>query len=192
LNEQELIAALKKNEAPAFGQLVDLYQHRVYNTVLSIIQQEEDAEDIVQEVFVAVFHAIGTFREDARLSTWLYRIAVTKSLEWIRKKGRKKRYAFIQSLDDDTIDKHGMEIPHFHHPGVQLEKKEQAAILFAAIARLPEQQKTAFLLSHTEQLSQAEVAMIMETTISAVESLLFRAKRRLRELLAQHYDIRER
>ena len=188
MDERSLIAALKDNDATAFRQLVSDYQDLVYNVVLGLLQQPEDAEDVAQEVFVTVFHSINGFREDAKLSTWLYRISVTKSLEWIRKKKRKKRFAFMQSLDTNSNDDGVIEVPHFYHPGVQLENKERAAILFAAIAKLPEQQKTAFLLFQAEQLSQADIAVTMNTTVSSVESLLFRAKKKLREMLAHYYD----
>jgi RNA polymerase sigma-70 factor (ECF subfamily) len=188
LDEQALIAALKKGEAEAFGQLVGAYQHLVYNATLSMLQHDEDAEDVTQEVFMTVFQSIGGFKGEAKLATWLYRIAITKSLEWLRKKNRKKRFVLMQSLDNRKEDEPAWEIPHFYHPGIQLENKERAAILFAAIAQLPEQQKTAFLLFQSEHLSQADVAAAMDTTVSSVESLLFRAKKKLRTLLAHYYD----
>lgn len=191
LDEQALIAALKRGQADAFDQLVSSYQHMVYSAVLNLLQQEEDAEDVMQEVFVTVFHSIKNFRQDAKLSTWLYRIAITKSLEWLRNKKRKKRFAFMQPLDDTTGNA-PLEIPHFHHPGIQVENKERAVILFAAIAKLPDQQKTAFLLFHADQQSQADIAAIMNTTVSSVESLLFRAKKKLRTLLADYYHENEK
>jgi RNA polymerase sigma-70 factor (ECF subfamily) len=70
----------------------------VYNTVLGILQNAEDAEDVTQEAFIQVFESVSSFKGESKFSTWIYRIAVSKALDHIRKKKRKKRFAFIQSL----------------------------------------------------------------------------------------------
>ena len=80
------------------------------------------------------------------------------------------------------------EQPDFHHPGVVAEQKENASILFKAIKQLPEQQQAAFVLQKIEGLSQSEVAAVLKTTVSAVESLLTRAKANLRKILEQYYN----
>ena len=114
-----------------------------------------------------------------------------KSLEMIRKKSRKKRAGNILSLFGKE---HLVTTPTsapFYHPGVKMENKERAAILFSAIARLPENQKTAFTLHKVEDLSYNEIASIMEVTLSSVESLMFRAKQNLKKLLADYYEKNE-
>ena len=70
----------------------------VYNTAISLLQNAEDAEDTAQEVFMQVYESIGSFKEASKFSTWIYRITVSKSLDHLRKKKRKKRFAFVQSL----------------------------------------------------------------------------------------------
>lgn len=151
------------------------------------MQHQHDAEDVTQEVFAEIFQSILQFKGEAKLSTWIYRIAVSKSLEFLRKKNRKKRFGFMQGLfgnDDLSPIKH---VSDFYHPGVQLENKERAKILFAAIDKLPENQKTAFVLSKMEDLSYDEIAEIMKTSLSSVESLMFRAKQNLQKLLGDYY-----
>ncbi|MBN8785359.1 MAG: RNA polymerase subunit sigma-70 [Sphingobacteriales bacterium SCN 48-20] len=184
MDERLLVERLKEGDESAFRIIVDTWQNMVYNTVLGIVQQAEDAEDITQDVFVQVYQSIHSFKGDAKFSTWLYRIAVTKSLDHERKKKRKKRFGFIRSLfgEDNEVVIHP---PDFNHPGVALDKKEKAAALFHAINLLPENQRIAFVLNKVEGLSYQEVSDVMETSVSSVESLLHRAKSNLRKHLEE-------
>lgn len=187
LNELELIDRLKKGDDAAFKVIVDTWQDMVYNTSLGIVQSAEDAEDVAQEVFVQVYESVGQFKGDSKFSTWLYRIAVTKSLDHIRKKKRKKRFAFLESLfgaNEEEVH----HAPDFHHPGVSLENKENAAVLFKAIEKLPDNQKAAFTLHKLEGLSYQDIAEVMETTVSSVESLMHRAKGNLKKSLTEYYQ----
>ena len=97
-SEAELIRQLQQGEQEAFKNVVDLYQDMVYNTVLSIVQNDEDAEDIAQEVFVQVYQSVSSFKGEAKFSTWLYRITIAKALDHVKRKKRKKRFAFVQGL----------------------------------------------------------------------------------------------
>jgi len=187
LNELELIQQLRAGDEQAFKTLVQNYQDLVYNTALGVVQNSEDAEDVAQEVFIQVYRSIDQFKGDARLSTWIYRITTTKALDHIRSRKRKKRFAFITSLfgpNDELVH----EPVDFQHPGVALDRKEQAALLFRMIDQLPENQKVAFTLHKTEELSYQEIADVMQLSVSAVESLLFRARQNLRKLREKYYQ----
>ena len=85
MEDEALIKALQERSETAFRQLVSTYQDRVYNTCLGLVQNAEDAEEVAQDVFIEVYRSVAKFRGDAKLSTWIYRIATTKSLELIRK-----------------------------------------------------------------------------------------------------------
>lgn len=182
--EQEIIEQLRNGDETAFKELVNLYQQKVFNTALNFLQNQHDAEDIAQEVFIQVYHSIKQFKGNARLSTWLYRITITKCLDHLRSKKRKKRFAFISSLFSEKNDLL-YEAPDFEHPGVQLDRKEDAAILFKLINTLPESQKTAFLLNKIDALSYGEIALIMKISESAVDSLLQRARQNLRKKIKE-------
>lgn len=187
MNERELIALLKKKDSGAFKIVVETWQDMVYNTALGLLQNAEDAEDTAQEVFMQVYDSIAAFKEESKFSTWLYRITVSKSLDLIRKKKRKKRFAFVQSLygkNDELIN----DPPDFFHPGVKMENKENAAVLFKAIEKLPANQKTAFTLNKTEGLSYNEIGEIMKLSSSAVDALLQRAKKNLQISLKEYYE----
>ncbi|MBC8052779.1 MAG: RNA polymerase sigma factor [Sphingobacteriaceae bacterium] len=186
MSESILIEALQGRERSAFPRLVSSYQKMVFNTALGIIQNKEEAEDVAQEVFVQVYESIGQFKGESKLSTWLYRITLTKALDWQRKKNRKKRFAIVKSLFG-VNDELQYDQPDFEHPGILMENKERSVILFKAINTLPENQKVAFLLHKVEGQSHQEIADIMQTTVGAVESYLHRAKQHLRKSLAGYY-----
>jgi RNA polymerase sigma-70 factor (ECF subfamily) len=184
LTEQELIQKLKNGEEAAFKWLVEANQDRVYNTAIGIVQNAEDAEDVAQDVFIQAFRSIESFKGESKISTWLYRIATTRSLDLLRARKSKKRFGFLQRLFNDKEELQ-FDPPDFNHPGVVLERKENAAKLFKAIARLPENQKAAFTLHKLEGLSYQEISEVLQTTIPAVESLMHRAKQNLRKMLTE-------
>ncbi|MFO0357725.1 MAG: RNA polymerase sigma factor [Sphingobacteriaceae bacterium] len=163
---------------------------RVFNTAISLLQNKEDAEDITQDVFIEVYQSLDKFRQQANISTWIYRITVNKCLDLLRKKKRKKRFGFMTELFHKDTGEISVDKAHFDHPGILMEKKENARLLFAAIDLLSENQKTAFILFHIEELPQKEIAVIMDLSPKAVESLIQRAKAVLREKLGNFYDKR--
>lgn len=187
MEEKQLLQGLQARQESAFKYLVDTYQTKVYNTVLSIVQNFEEAEDVAQEVFMEVYESVEKFRGDAKVSSWVYRIATTKALEAYRKRKTQKRWGgFLSSLfgENDEVVHHPAD---FVHPGVVLENKERSTILFKAIDKLADNQKIAFTLHHVEGLSYQEITEVMQLSLSSVESLLFRAKSNLRKLLKDYY-----
>jgi RNA polymerase sigma-70 factor (ECF subfamily) len=90
LDELTLIEKLKQGDEAAFKQIVETWQNMVYNTAVGILQNTSDAEDVAQEVFVQVFESVKSFKAESKFSTWLYRITVSKALDNLRKKKRKK------------------------------------------------------------------------------------------------------
>ena len=159
----------------------------VYNLSLHYVQNVEDAQEITRDVFVIIYQSRDAFEEKSSLKTWIYRITINKSLDFIKARQRKKRFAFITSLffDDSNDLKHNPTDEH-NHPGVQLEDKEALAILFNHINQLPDNQKTALILHKIEQKSQVEVAEIMNLSPGAVESLIHRAKTNLSKKITKN------
>ena len=178
----------KYSDPNNFNELVLNYQDRVLNVIFRFLNNKEDAEDVAQEVFIEVYRSIGHFKEEALLSTWIYRIAVNKSLDVIRKKKRKKRFAYIMNLFSSPDDKKEVQLPAPHNPQSDLEQKERIQILNRTIDSLPENQKVAITLSKYEGFSNKEISEIMDTSVSAVESLIHRAKENLRKKLYLFYE----
>jgi RNA polymerase sigma factor (sigma-70 family) len=180
MTELELIALLRQGNEVAFKQVFETHQDRIYNTILYMIQSTEEAKDLTQEVFVDVFLSIENFKAHSKLSTWIYAIAIKKTLNHQRFKKAKKRFGVVLSIFNlSPVD----DAPDFVHPGILLENKELSETLYKAINELPEKQKTAFVLRQLEDLTYAEIAEVMQTTTPSVESLLFRAKQNLQKIL---------
>jgi len=188
LEEHIFIRSLQEGSQQAFNDLLEAYQQKVFNTCISFVPNKEDAEDIAQEVFVEVFKSIHKFKGNSKLSTWIFRISTNKCLEFIRKKNTKKRFGFLQSIAGNTIpiDKTGYFI-EMNHPGIILENKEKSETLFRAINQLPEAQRVVFTLHKVDGRSYQEIGEIIEKSVSSVESLMFRAKKNLQQLLEEFY-----
>lgn len=159
------------------------YQDRVYNTCLGFLKNAEDAEDMAQEVFIQVYKSYDTFLGKSEMSTWLYKIVVNKCLEQLRNSKAQKRAGQLSDIQNLEL---GSEL--FYHPGILLENKERAATLLQAIELLPENQQTAFTLHKVEGLSYEEIGKVMDKSTSSVESLMHRAKQKLKELLSVYYE----
>lgn len=152
----------------------------VYNLALQYTQNAQDAEEITQDVFLIVHEKLNTFRQESAIATWIYRITINKSLDYIKAKKRKKRFSvFGQSSVEEEIN--NPSLANFNHPGVALEDKEALEGLFALINALPDNQKTALILLKIEGFNQKETAEIMQLSAKAVESLLQRAKGNLKK-----------
>lgn len=158
--------------------MYELYKDRVFNVAISYLKNEPEAEEITQDVFVTIFQKAYQFQGKSKVSTWIYRITVNKSLNQLQINERLAT-SRLESKIEKEVD--------FVHPGVLLENKELSTYLFKAIDTLKEQQKTAFILSYIEDLPRQEVADIMNTTLKSVESLLQRAKSNLRKEIIMMY-----
>jgi len=189
MTEQEIIKGLQNQQESAFKELVQNYQKQVINTCYGIVHDRDDAEDVAQEVFIEVFRSVDYFRAESKISTWLYRIAVNRSLNFIRDNNKRK---WFQSIDDSEQNKNNelrsLSSSKSDTPEYELEKNERAAMLHKAIDGLPKNQKTAFTLSKYEDLSYQEISEVMNLSISSVESLLFRAKKNLQKKLYKCYQ----
>ncbi|MFD1470626.1 RNA polymerase sigma factor [Hymenobacter caeli] len=180
--DAELVAQLQRGSEAAFRTLVARHQGRVYRTALALLRSPEEAEDVAQEVFVEVYQTIGRFRGEAALSTWLYQLATSGALKNRRRARAKKRLAYVTSLlgFNNAVLHHP---PDHAHPLALLEGQQQLQLLLARVARLPDAQQVAFTLRHEQELSYAEIAAVLGTSVPAVESLLFRARQTLRQQL---------
>ena len=187
MNQQELIVQLQQGDGQAFKKLVDEWQNMVYNTALGIVQNADDADDITQDVFIQVYQSVSSFKGESKFSTWLYRIVITKSLDHLKKKKRKKRFGFMQSLFGNNSDEE-IHPEEFNHPGVLMENKERATELFKALQQLPDKQRIAFTLHRLEAQRHQDIAAVMELSVTAVESLIARAKGNLRQILKDYYE----
>ncbi|MGE5342204.1 MAG: RNA polymerase sigma factor [Candidatus Omnitrophota bacterium] len=188
IEEQTLIDALKKNEPQAFRLLLQTYKNTVANICYRFLFNREDAEELTQEVFIEIYRGISTFRGDAKLSTWIYQLAVSKSIDLIRSRKRKKRFGHVLSLfgmEDSVPD---IPEPNGHGPVDELENEEKGRIIREAIDTLPVNYRRVFTLSKCEFFSNKEIAEITGMTQSAVESIVHRAGKQLRTILYSFFE----
>ncbi len=183
MQEQDLIERIRTGDPRAFKELYESSVTMVYNVCFRMLGNRHDAEDVTQEVFFEAYKSLKRFRFESKLSTWLYRIAVNRSLNHQRKR-KLERWL---SLDFDQEEK-GVENFHILATKEQdadavLEKKDTERIVQEAINSLPNQQRIATLLHRYEELSYEEIAKIMNVTVASVESRLHRAKQTLAKKL---------
>jgi len=188
MNDHELIVQIiQYNDHSAFAVLVDRYQKMVTNTCRGFVSSYADAEDLAQDVFIELFESLPEFRHESKLSTWIYRIAVNKSLNYIRKKKRENIFSSFGLLFDASEKQPTKEVSNPNSSDEadrQINERELHETLKKAINRLPKNQKIAFILNKYQDLSYKEVAEVMDLSLSSVESLLFRAKVNLQEFLS--------
>jgi RNA polymerase sigma-70 factor, ECF subfamily len=164
-----------------FESIYTEYKNLVFNVCLHYVLNREDAQDVAQEVFVKLYHNLNQYNpETASLKTWIYRIAINQSLDFLKAKKTKKRFGFITSLFHPDSNE---PIHDIAHPGIAVEDKESLEEILVIIQSLPENQKTAIILAKIEDRPQKEVAEIMEINIKAVESLISRAKQSIEKKL---------
>lgn len=168
-----------------FEKLYHEYKKLVFNVALNYLQNIEDAEEITQDVFVKIYNSVDNFKQESSYKTWIYRITINQCLDYIKQKNSQKRF-FIFGKKSQNEQEY-LTSSTFEHPGILMENKEEAAILFSVINTLTENQKTAFLLSKLDGMSNSEISEIMELSISSIESLVFRAKVTLQEKLGEKF-----
>lgn len=191
-NDTGLLELIANGDETAFKSLYNRFNAQVYNTALVYIQNQFEAEEITQDVFLEIHKSAKGFDGKSSLSTWIYRITINKSIDRLRYNSRKKRFAKFINLFSQDENEFINDVPFFDHPGVLNENKEKADILFKALNKLTEQQKTAFILTYIEGLTGKEAAETMNISSKAVESLIQRAKVNLRKELEKFYPERRK
>jgi len=182
--EQALVERLTRGETSAFQELVEQNKKKVYYLALDIVGNHHDAEDISQEVFLKVFRSFQTFKRDARLSSWLYRITVNASIDHLRKKS-----AVPEKMQDEFLEEH---LPH--NPAGSLEftgDPERSAEtrliqehIENALQKISAQERSAFVLRHYHDLMIKDIAEVMNVSVGTVKSYLFRGIKKLQRELA--------
>jgi RNA polymerase sigma-70 factor (ECF subfamily) len=178
--DSELLDRLATGDEAAFRLLVERHIDRAYAIALRIVGNAADAEDVVQDTMLKIWSHRGRWQHGrAKFSTWLYRVISNRCID-LRRKPRNENVETVPEVADDQPG--AVEI---------IERNELNGMLELAMQRLPEQQRIAVIFSYHENMSNGEIALVMDTTVAAVESLLKRGRQQLRQLLRKHErDIR--
>lgn len=189
MEEHKFIQKLRAGDRGAFNELVLAHKDAILNVCYGYVKNADEAEDLTQEVFLEVYKTISKFQEQSALSTWMYRIAVSKSLDALKHKKSKKRAAFFEKRTRSESADLEMEQKAGDSPDPQatLEQKQQREFIDHCLTQLAETQRTAFILSQQDGLSYKEIADVMGKSLSSVESLVHRSKQSLRKIMTELY-----
>jgi RNA polymerase sigma-70 factor (ECF subfamily) len=177
--EREVVEACRRGEREAFDRVVERYQRDVYRLCYRYVNNHEDANDLAQEVFLKAWRAIGRFRGESSLRTWLYRIGVNACLNF-----RALRRPVTQELPEGLADP---------LPGAEAraESDDEARRVREAVSRLPEKQRATLILKVYHELTHEEVAEILGSRVGTVKANLFHALGNLRRLVAAEKEKNE-
>ena len=186
--EALLIAELCEGDETAFAALVEKYKRTVYRIAMQITQNHADADDVMQESFIKAYRSIHTFRQDAAFETWLYRIAVNEALNFVKRRDRRREYAFDEeteaAIDPVTLRK----AQEARDPHLLAEKAELRQWVTKAVNSLSLKHRTVVHLHEFEGLTHAEIAAILNCSEGTVRSRLHYARKKLRTLLKPYVD----
>ena len=179
-----LMLRFQNGDETAFREIVEQYKLSVLNLCYRFVNNKEDAEDLAQDVFIRILKAAPRYKPDASLSTWIYRITVNVCLNFQRRKKILNFFSLNHQYESgQTAEDRLPELVSEEQPETNLEKKELQIIIQNAIQSLPENQQTVVILHRYEGHSYQEIADVLDTTVSAVESRLHRAKLNLKKKL---------
>ena len=186
VEEQALVEAWRQGDYHSFEKIVDAHERKIYNLALRMLGNPDDARDILQDTFIKVYNHLDRFRGDARLSTWIYRIAMNEALMKIRREKGK-----MVSLDTFSVSEgevRSLDIEDWaQKPLDKLLTKELGERMQEAVTALPEDYRAVFLLRDIEGLSNADIAGVLDISVPAVKSRLHRARLFLRGELSKYY-----
>lgn len=181
--DEQLVRKSQNDDERAFGQLVSRYESKVYSLALKMLRNPEDAEDVLQDTFLRAYRGIKSFKGNSTFSTWVYRITANSALMRLR-----KRQLPTVSIDDADEREAPINIADWAPgPVEQMLNQETQAAMTEAIEALPPEFRQVFVLRDIEELSNAEVAEILDLSVAAVKSRLHRARLKVRNRLATYF-----
>ncbi|MBU7007256.1 RNA polymerase sigma factor [Phosphitispora fastidiosa] len=183
--DELLIKKIIAGDSGSFEKLVSRYQKKIFAFVYRMVESREDAGDLTQEVFLQVFRSLNTFRGDAKLNTWLYRIASNKTLDFLRKNKKTRLVAFDS---EDYQGEPSLTCSPEANPEQIVLKEEKMRRLRRLIAGLPDRYRLALVLYHYQELTYQQIAETLDIPVKTVATRLYRAKLILRETLRGDTD----
>jgi RNA polymerase sigma-70 factor (ECF subfamily) len=186
LTDEELVRRAREGSDEAFAELVERYTSLVYRVAIGITASAPEAEEVVQETFLRVFRSLDQYQPArASFKTWVLTIARNQSINVYSYLKRRATRAFsdVFGYENDSMEEHIPAAEDSHDAEHLLATKQEMARVQGALNELPERQRTALMLKAQEDMSYAEIAVIMGASASSVESLIFRARKRLLEIM---------
>jgi RNA polymerase sigma-70 factor (ECF subfamily) len=190
-NAQDLrwMARIKTGDTEALRELIEAHQHRIVGTVTKMLGDDSDAEDIAQQVFIRLWKSAGRYEPTAKFTTWLFKITRNLVFNELRRRKRHPATSLDRPLDPDEPERTLQAADtSTKTPDTALLDDEMQAAIQRAIDELPETQRMAIILRRYDDISYEEIGEILDLSVPAVKSVLFRARTELREKLKQYLD----
>ncbi|WP_249300325.1 RNA polymerase sigma factor [Feifania hominis] len=185
MTDLDYIKLVQQGDRDAFAHLVRLYEKKVYNIALRMCQNPEDANDVSQEVFLRVYRSIHSFKGESTFSTYLYRVAVNLSIDFMRK--NRRRQGDVSLYQGEDGEEYELNLPdRSGSPEELAERREQRRALLGCIAALPERHRQMIVLRDLSGLSYDEIARVMQCNEGTVKSRISRAREALRRELVKN------
>jgi RNA polymerase sigma-70 factor (ECF subfamily) len=185
LSDEEVVARVRAGDTPLFEIVMRRYNQRLFRAARAILRDDADAEDAVQQAYLAAYAHLDQFAGAARFSTWLTRIAIREALGKLRTRKRRGEVALDEGAVEEMMTDDGNEPAS---PEAEAERRELGGLLEAAVDTLPEIYRVVFMMREVEQLSTQETADCLELSEEAVKVRLHRARAMLRENLFKRVD----
>lgn len=189
-NAQDLrwMESIKQGDTEALRALIECHQHRIVGTVAKMLGDESDAEDIAQQVFIRVWKSAGRYEPTAKFTTWLFKITRNLVFNELRRRKRHPAQSLDRPFDDEDDRPMQAPDPGAKSPDRTLLDEEMQLAIQRAIDELPETQRMAVVLRRYDDISYEEIGEILDLTVPAVKSVLFRARTELREKLKKYLE----
>lgn len=184
VTDEELVRKSKEDDERAFGELVSRYESKVYSLALRMVRNPEDAEDVLQDTFLRAYRGIKSFQGASTFSTWVYRITANSALMRLRK----KQLPTVSIEDQEERETPVNIVDWAPGPVEQLLSQELQHEMDEAIEALPPEFRQVFILRDVEEMSNAEVAEVLDLSVAAVKSRLHRARLKVRNRLAGYFS----
>ncbi|WDV47342.1 sigma-70 family RNA polymerase sigma factor [Clostridiaceae bacterium M8S5] len=175
MNEVEILKRIKDGFHEEFKNIVDLYKDRIFSMAYSYTKDYVEAQDLTQEIFIKVYKGLNKFKFDSKFSTWLYKVATNVCIDWSKKKRPKivnDSHKALSKVKDDKIS-----------PQDSILLDEKNIELHEAISELPDKYKSVINLYHFNNISYIQISEVLDIPVKTVETRLYRARRKLREIL---------
>jgi len=175
MDEKDLVRQSKAGDEEAFGALVNAYKTKVFNMAYSLTRNREVADDLAQEVFIKAYFALPQFKEKSRFGTWLYRIAMNHSKDYLRKRGPLKQVPFEETMGDPAAQEEEMM-----QKEREMDQKRKSQVIHDVLGKLPDKYRTILSLRDIQGLSYEDISRILSISPGTVDSRLHRARKMLR------------
>ena len=184
MRDEELIELIINGKTELFSELINRYQNKVYSTAYSYTRDYEEAKDLTQEIFIKIYNNLTGFQNKSQFSTYLYRVAVNRCIDWTRKK-RPKTISILLCQDDEKADIYDFVADYESNPEEILLRRENSDLIRQEVNKLPEIYSTVMIMYYLQDFSPQEISDILKVPRKTIDTRLFRARNLIKKKLTR-------